>query len=143
MPDFTVQMVAMIGLGVGIDYALFIVQRFREGLDHGHDVEEAIVEAIDTSGRAVLFAGTAVLISLCGMFLMGMAFMNGLAIGAIAGVLMMMAVSLTLLPAFLAICGRRVNETTRAALIAVTIFIIGCDRRRADRQPDAVPDRLC
>ena len=90
MPDFTVQMAAMIGLGVGIDYALFIVQRFREGLDHGLEVEESIVEAIDTSGRAVLFAGTAVLISLCGMFLMGMAFMNGLAIGAIAGVLMMM-----------------------------------------------------
>jgi RND superfamily putative drug exporter len=125
MPDFTVQMVAMIGLGVGIDYALFIVQRFREGLDHGLEVEESIVEAIDTSGRAVLFAGTAVLISLCGMFLMGMAFMNGLAVGAIAGVLMMVAVSLTLLPAFLAICGRRVNETSRAALIAVTVFIIG------------------
>jgi putative drug exporter of the RND superfamily len=115
----------MIGLGVGIDYALFIVQRFREGLDHGLEVEESIVEAIDTSGRAVLFAGTAVLISLCGMFLMGMAFMNGLAVGAIAGVLMMVAVSLTLLPAFLAICGRRVNETSRAALIAVTVFIIG------------------
>jgi RND superfamily putative drug exporter len=125
MPDFTTSMVAMIGLGVGIDYALFIVQRFREGLDHGHDVEAAIVEAIDTSGRAVLFAGTAVLISLCGMFLMGMAFMNGLAIGAIVGVLMMMAVSLTLLPAFLAIAGRRVNETSRAALIAVTVFIVG------------------
>jgi len=125
MPDFTVQMAAMIGLGVGIDYALFIVQRFREGLDHGLEVQESIVEAIDTSGRAVLFAGTAVLISLCGMFLMGLAFMNGLAIGAIVGVLMMMAVSLTLLPAFLAICGRRVNETSRAALIAVTVFIIG------------------
>ena len=110
MPDFTVQMVAMIGLGVGIDYALFIVQRYREGLEHGLGVEESIVEAIDTSGRAVLFAGTAVLISLCGMFLMGMAFMNGLAVGAIAGVLLMMAVSITLLPAFLAIFGRRVNE---------------------------------
>ncbi len=125
MPDFTVQMVAMLGLGVGIDYALVIVQRFREGLEHGHEVEDAIVEAIDTSGRAVLFAGSAVLISLCGMFLMGMAFMNGLAVGAIAGVLMMMAVSITLLPAFLAICGRRVNETSRAALIAVTVFIVG------------------
>ena len=125
MPDFTVQMVAMIGLGVGIDYALFIVQRFREGLEHGHEVDDAIVEAIDTSGRAVLFAGSAVLISLCGMFLMGMAFMNGLAVGAIAGVLMMMAVSVTLLPAFLAISGRRVNDTSRAALIAVTVFIVG------------------
>ena len=143
MPDFTVQMAAMIGLGVGIDYALFIVQRFREGLDHGLEVEESIVEAIDTSGRAVLFAGTAVLISLCGMFLMGMAFMNGLAVGAIAGVLMMMAVSLTLLPAFLAICGRRVNETSRAALIAVTVFIIGSIVGVVTRQPDAVPRSRC
>ena len=125
MPDFTVQMTAMIGLGVGIDYALFIVQRYREGLHHGLDVDDAIVEAIDTSGRAVLFAGTAVLISLCGMFLMGLAFMNGLAVGAIAGVLLMVAASLTFLPAFLAITRRRVNETTRAALIAVVIFIIG------------------
>jgi putative drug exporter of the RND superfamily len=125
MPDFTTSMVAMIGLGVGIDYALFIVQRFREGLDHGHSVDDSIVEAIDTSGRAVLFAGTAVLISLCGMFLMGMSFMNGLAIGAIAGVVLMMAVSLTLLPAFLAIFRRRVNDTSRAALVAVTVFIVG------------------
>ena len=125
MPDFTVQMTAMIGLGVGIDYALFIVQRFREGLQHGLDVDDAIVDAIDTSGRAVLFAGSAVLISLCGMFLMGLAFMNGLAVGAITGVLMMMAASLTLLPAFLAIVRTRVNQTTRAALIAVIIFILG------------------
>ena len=125
MPDFTAQMTAMIGLGVGIDYALFIVQRYREGLQHGLDVENAIVDAIDTSGRAVLFAGTAVLISLCGMFLMGLAFMNGLAVGAITGVLLMMAASITLLPAFLSICGTRVNGTTRAALLAVVIFILG------------------
>ena len=138
MPDFTVQMVAMIGLGVGIDYALFIVQRFREGLDHGHEVEEAIVEAIDTSGRAVLFAGTAVLISLCGMFLMGMAFMNGLAIGAIVGVLMMMAVSLTLLPAFLAICGRRVNETHAGGADRRHGLHHRLDRRRAD-VPNPMP----
>jgi RND superfamily putative drug exporter len=124
MPDFTVQMTAMIGLGVGIDYALFIVQRYREGLHHGLDIDDAIVDAINTSGRAVLFAGTAVLISLCGMFLMGLAFMNGLAIGAITGVLMMMAASLTLLPAFLAMVGHRVNVTTRAALGAVAIFIV-------------------
>ncbi len=125
MPDFTVQMTAMIGLGVGIDYALFIVQRFREGLHHGLDVEGAIVDAIDTSGRAVLFAGSIVLISLFGMFLMGLAFMNGLAIGAITGVLLMMLASVTLLPAFLAIFGTRINETTRAALIAVVVFIVG------------------
>jgi RND superfamily putative drug exporter len=125
MPDFTVQMVAMIGLGVGIDYALFIVTRYREGLAGGLDVEDAIVEAIDTSGRAVLFAGITVLISLCGLFLMGLSFMNGLAIGAISGVLMMMAGAVTLLPALLAMVGRRIDVTTRAALASVILFIAG------------------
>ena len=125
MPDFTVQMVAMIGLGVGIDYALFIVSRYREGLAAGLDVEDAIVEAMDTSGRAVLFAGITVLISLCGLFLMGLSFMNGLAIGAIAGVLMMMAGAVTLLPALLGMVGRRVDVTTRAALAAMVVFIAG------------------
>jgi putative drug exporter of the RND superfamily len=125
MPDFTTQMVAMIGLGVGIDYALFIVTRYREGLNAGMDVEHAIVEAVDTSGRAVLFAGMTVLISLFGLFLMGLAFMNGLAIGAISGVLLMMIASVTLLPSLLAIFGHRIEETTRAALAAVAIAIIG------------------
>ena len=62
MPDFTTSMVAMIGLGVGIDYALFIVTRFREGLHDGLSVEDAVVESVDTSGRAVLFAGITVII---------------------------------------------------------------------------------
>ncbi len=125
MPEFTTQMVAMIGLGVGIDYALFIVTRYREGLHDGLDVEEAIVESVDTSGRAVLFAGMTVLISLFGLFLMGLSFMNGLAIGAITGVLMMMAASITLLPALLSISGRRIEETTRAAFGAVGVALIG------------------
>ena len=64
MPDFTTSMVAMIGLGVGIDYALFIVTRYREGCGSGSSVEESVVESLDTSGRAVLFAGTTVIISL-------------------------------------------------------------------------------
>ena len=81
MPDFTTAMVAMIGLGVGIDYALFIVTRYREGLRLGLDVEDSVVEAMDTSGRAVLFAGITVIISLMGLFLIGLNFVQGVALG--------------------------------------------------------------
>jgi RND superfamily putative drug exporter len=125
MPDFTVQMVAMIGLGVGIDYALFIVTRYREGLRLGLSVEEAIVESIDTSGRAVLFAGITVIISLMGLFLMGLSFVQGIAVASSVGVLMMILGSLTLVPALLGWVGRRIDNTTRAALIAVGLGVAG------------------
>lgn len=123
MPDFTTSLVAMIGLGVGIDYALFIVTRFKEGLDGGFDVEDSIVEAVDTSGRAVIFAGITVIISLLGLFVMGLAFARGLAMGAIIGVLMMMIASVSLLPALLAMVGRKIYLTSRAALIAMLLFV--------------------
>ena len=125
MPDFTAQMVAMIGLGVGIDYALFIVTRYREGLHAGLSVEEAVVESVDTSGRAVLFAGITVIISLLGLFIMGLSFVRGLATGAAVGVLLMMIASLTLLPALLAMTGDRIDRTSRAALIALTAAVAG------------------
>ena len=125
MPDFTSQMVAMIGLGVGIDYALFIVTRYREGLSLGLSVEESVVESIDTSGRAVLFAGTTVVISLMGLFLMGLNFVQGIAIASSLGVLLMVAGSLTLLPALLGWIGTRIDHTTRAALGAVALAVIG------------------
>jgi putative drug exporter of the RND superfamily len=101
MPDFTTSMVAMVGLGVGIDYALFIVTRYREGLQAGMSVEKAVVDAVDTSGRAVLFAGVTVIISLLGLYVMGLSFVRGLATGAAIGVLVMMLASVTLLPALL------------------------------------------
>ena len=125
MPDFTTQMVAMIGLGVGIDYALFIVTRYREALRDGLDVEEAIVESVDTSGRAVLFAGTTVIISLLGLYIMGLSFVRGLATGAAVGVLMMMIASVTLLPALLAIAGRRIDVTSRVALLSLGFLVTG------------------
>ena len=124
MPDFTTSLVAMIGLGVGIDYALFIVTRYREGLHHGMSVEDSIVNAVDTSGRAVIFAGITVIISLLGLFVMGLAFARGLAIGAVIGVLIMMIASITLLPSLLAMVNRRIDVTTRAALIALAFFVI-------------------
>ena len=125
MPDFTTAMVAMIGLGVGIDYALFIVTRFREGLKLDLSVEESIVEAVDTSGRAVLFAGITVIISLLGLSLIGLSFVTGVAIASTIGVLMMIFGSLTLLPALLGWIGARIDNTTRAALIAVTLAVVG------------------
>jgi len=125
MPDFTTSLVAMIGLGVGIDYALFIVTRYREGLAEGLTVEEAVVDAVDTSGRAVIFAGITVIISLLGLFVMGLAFARGLAIGAVVGVLIMMIASITLLPSLLAMVKHRIGVTTWSALISLVVFIVG------------------
>ncbi len=124
MPDFTISMVAMIGLGVGIDYALFIVTRYREGLVAGLSVEDAVVNSVNTSGRAVIFAGITVIISLLGLFLMQLSFTNGLAIGASTGVLFMMIASLTLLPALLAMAKHRIDITSRAAMAALASFVV-------------------
>jgi RND superfamily putative drug exporter len=124
MPDFTTSMVAMVGLGVGIDYALFIVTRFREGLQQGMGVEEAIVDAVDTSGRAVIFAGITVIISLLGLYMMGLSFVRGLATGAAIGVLVMMIASVTLLPSLLAMVKERINVTTRAGIASLSVFVL-------------------
>ena len=124
MPDFTTSLVAMIGLGVGIDYALFIVTRYREGIHHGMSVEDSVVNAVDTSGRAVIFAGITVIISLLGLFVMGLAFARGLAIGAVIGVLIMMIASISLLPALLAMVKHRIDITSRAALVALASFVV-------------------
>ena len=123
MPDFAPQMAAMIGLGVGIDYALFIVSRYREGLHNGLDPEAAVMDSIDSSGRAVLFAGITVMISLLGLMAMGLAFVNGLAISGAAAVLVMMVAALTLLPALLGFVGDKIDTTSRAAGIAVGVFV--------------------
>jgi putative drug exporter of the RND superfamily len=92
----------MIGLGVGIDYALFILTRFREEYLASGDVESSVLTAMDTAGRAILLAGATVVIALLGMFATGVAFMYGLAIAAVIAVLLTLIASLTLLPALLA-----------------------------------------
>ncbi|HZQ58130.1 MAG TPA: MMPL family transporter, partial [Acidimicrobiales bacterium] len=107
---FTNLITAMIGIGVGIDYALFIVTRYRQGLSDGLGPEDAIATATATSGRAVLFAGCTVVIALMGMFLMGLSFVNGLAVGAAFAVLIAMAASVTLLPAMLGFTGRNIDK---------------------------------
>ncbi|QGG94485.1 MMPL family transporter [Actinomarinicola tropica] len=128
IPDLTTMLGAMIGLGVGIDYALFIVTRYREGTHHGHDPEEATLLAIDSAGRAVLFAGTTVVISLLGMLIIGLPFISGMAIGASATVAMTMAASVTLLPALLGFAQHRVEVTRWRGLIAagfVALALLG------------------
>jgi RND superfamily putative drug exporter len=110
-PDFSSELAAMIGLGVGIDYALFIVTRFREvyagpGPTKGL-VRESVVQAMDTAGRAVLFAGCTVVIALLGMMVLGVSFLYGVAISASIGVLLVMLASLTFLPALLTFAGPR------------------------------------
>ncbi len=130
MPDFATTLGVMIGLGVGIDYALFIVTRYREQLHLGHTVEESVAIAIDTSGRAVTFAGLTVVISLLGMLLMGVSFVQGLGIGAATVVAVTMVASLTLLPALLGFAGDRVDRTRwrgliTAGLVALALLGLG------------------
>jgi RND superfamily putative drug exporter len=109
IPDFATQLAAMIGLGVGIDYALFIVTRFRENRGRGAGIEDAITGAMDTAGRAVLFAGATVILALLGQLLLGLGLLNGLAIASALAVLTTMLAALTVLPALLAWVGKRVG----------------------------------
>ena len=110
IPEAGPQVATMIGLGVGIDYALFIVTRYRHGLHSGLDAEEATGVAIATSGRAVLFAGVTVVISLLGLLLVDLAFVRGLAVAASLVVLLTMAASISLLPALFGLIGDRVDR---------------------------------
>ncbi|HET6834410.1 MAG TPA: MMPL family transporter [Acidimicrobiales bacterium] len=128
IPDFATFLGIMIGLGVGIDYALLIVTRYREQLHAGHTVRESIGIALDTAGRSVLFAGITVVISLLGMLLMGVTFIQGLAVGAAAVVAVTVAASLTLLPALIGFAGHRIELTRWRGLIAaglVAVFFAG------------------
>ena len=113
--DWAPQLAAMIGIGVGIDYALLILNRFRLERGGGKDVREATLVAIDTSGRAVLFAGIVVVIAMLGMMLLGISFLYGPAIAAALSVLATMAGALTLIPALLSKIGGRVKPATQGA----------------------------
>jgi putative drug exporter of the RND superfamily len=124
--EFAPQLAAMIGLGVGIDYALFILTRFRNGLDEGMESRDAAIAAIDTAGRAVLFAGVTVIIALMGMLLLGLSFLYGVAMAAAIAVLFTMIAALTLLPALLTLAGRRVDK----------LRIPGLGERRASTAED-------
>ncbi|MCX3291627.1 MMPL family transporter [Streptomyces sp. NEAU-H22] len=105
--DFAPMLGMLIGLGVGIDYALFIVTRHRRGLKRGLSVTEAATNAVATTGRAVVFAGATVCIALLGMLILQLSFLNGVAIAASLTVILTVAASVTLLPALLSFIGMR------------------------------------
>ncbi|MCK8436098.1 MMPL family transporter [Streptomyces sp. D2-8] len=105
--DFAPMLGLLIGLGVGIDYALFIVTRHRRGLKRGLSVTEAATNAVATTGRAVVFAGATVCIALLGMLILRLSFLNGVAVAASLTVILTVAASVTLLPALLSFIGMR------------------------------------
>ncbi|MFF0704646.1 MMPL family transporter [Streptomyces tendae] len=105
--DFAPMLGTLIGLGVGIDYALFIVTRHRRGLKRGLSVAEAAADAVATTGRAVVFAGATVCIALLGMLILRLSFLNGVAVAASLTVILTVAASVTLLPALLSYIGPR------------------------------------
>ncbi|MBV9444428.1 MAG: MMPL family transporter [Streptosporangiaceae bacterium] len=112
-PSFSPIIAAMIGLGVGVDYALFIVTRFREELRNGNQPQDAIVTSMRTAGKSVLTAGTTVVIGMLGLLVLRQALMNGVAIAAAATVAMTVIASLTLLPALLGFSGMRLAGPSR------------------------------
>ncbi|UUY03723.1 MMPL family transporter [Svornostia abyssi] len=109
-PDWAEQVAAMVGIGVGIDYALLIVTRYRSALHAGATPGDAVVESISTAGRSVLIAGTTVVVSMLGLFLMGLPYLYGVALATSLAVLIVMLASLTLLPALLALAGTRIER---------------------------------
>jgi RND superfamily putative drug exporter len=110
MADFAPILASLVGLGVGIDYALFIVTRFRRAIHEGKSVHESIRIALTTSGRSVLFAGIIVCISMLGLFTVGLSFLSGVGVAAAISVTISMVASLTLLPALLSIIGKNIDR---------------------------------
>jgi putative drug exporter of the RND superfamily len=110
VPDWTTAVSGLIGIGVGIDYALLVLTRFRSAMRDGKDRHNAVVEAVTTAGRSVLIAGCTVVIAVLGLVLTGLTYMYGVAIATSLAVLTVMVASITLLPAFLSYLGPRVDK---------------------------------
>ena len=118
LATFTPQFAAMIGIGVGIDYALLVLTRFREALAKGGTVEDAVATAAATAGRLVAFAGCCVIIALAGLWAVGVPFLALAAMGAVLGVTLAAAVAILVLPAILALVRERVNRLSVPGLRA-------------------------
>ncbi|MGB7686804.1 MAG: MMPL family transporter [Solirubrobacterales bacterium] len=110
VPDWTLAVAGLIGIGVGIDYSLLVLTRFRSALKDGKDRHDAVVEAVTTAGRSVIIAGSTVVIAVLGLFLTGLPYMYGVAISASLAVLVVMLAAVTLLPALLSYLGPRVDR---------------------------------
>jgi RND superfamily putative drug exporter len=110
VPDWTTAVSGLIGIGVGIDYALLVLTRFRAAMARNETTHDAIVESVTTAGRSVVIAGATVVIAVLGLLLTGLPYMYGVAIAASLAVLVVMLAAITLLPALLAYLGPRVNR---------------------------------
>jgi putative drug exporter of the RND superfamily len=110
VPDWTTAVSGLIGIGVGIDYALLVLTRFRSAMHDGKSTHDAIVESTTTAGRSVVIAGATVVIAVMGLFLTGLPYMYGVAISASLAVLVVMLAAISLLPALLAYLGPRVDK---------------------------------
>ncbi len=118
VPTFGPDLMVMIGLGVGIDYALFVVTRYRQSLSEGHPPRDATIVALTTAGRAVLFAGSTVVLALLGLFVVGLGFMDGLALSTIVAVALVLLGAVTLLPAIFGFTGRTIDRLHIPGLLA-------------------------
>jgi RND superfamily putative drug exporter len=110
VPDWTTAVSGLIGIGVGIDYSLLVLTRFRSAMRDGKNRHDAVVEAVTTAGRSVIIAGATVVIAVLGLMLTGLTYMYGVAIATSIAVLVVALASLTLLPAFLSYLGPRVDK---------------------------------
>jgi putative drug exporter of the RND superfamily len=137
VPDWTTAVSGLIGIGVGIDYALLVLTRFRAALSEGKDRHDAVVESVTTAGRSVIIAGGTVVIAILGLFLTGLPYMYGVAIAASLAVLVVMLASVTLLPALLAYLGPKVNRL-RLPLLGRTVKAEGNGESPAARWSHAV-----
>ncbi len=114
---FSINVVTILGLGLAIDYGLFMTGRFREEIARGRDVEEAIAHTMATAGRTVAISGVTVAISLSGLLIFPMAFLRSMGFGGLSAVLVAMVAALTVLPALLAVLGRRVDALSVRRLL--------------------------
>src|SRR4051795_12045318 len=110
VPDWTTAVTGLIGIGVGVDYSLLVLTRFRSAMLDGKDRHEAVVEAVTTAGRSVLIAGSTVVVAVLGLCLTGLPYMYGVALSASSAVLVMMIAAISLLPALLSYLGPRVDR---------------------------------
>src|SRR5215210_4867252 len=129
VPDWTTAVSGLIGIGVGIDYALLVLTRFRTAMNAGKDRHDAVVESVTTAGRSVLIAGCTVVIAVLGLVLTGLDYMYGVAFSASIAVLIVMLASVTLLPALLSYLGPRVNK--------LRIPLLGRSLKKADERAES------
>jgi putative drug exporter of the RND superfamily len=140
VPDWTTAVSGLIGIGVGIDYALLVLTRFRAALNAGKDRHDAVVEAVTTAGRSVIIAGGTVVIAVLGLFLTGLPYMYGVAISASLAVLVVMLAAVSLLPALLSYLGPNVDRL-RIPLLGRTLRAGGDGESPAARWSHAVQRR--